>query len=309
MSLNYSFVKDEQELQAVRNMNASNFPAQEKIQIFWTIDPEVGRKVLPPHLEPVMPFGKPIISAYVANYGKPENLLPYTESALFILASINDVRGVYCLSMTLGGSDQASDSGKMMYGYPKKQGHVHFQRLGDKVYGWAERNYIRFFECEATMGAGLNNPTYGAGVVGPEGPSDSMDGAVLLLKNDYDLVSEGKTIMDRTIGDEFNIMDGFTNPRIISQYNDTHFLYRKHAHMDQMHFKPSEDDPWIEVAPPTEDDILGAYYTHCAQEMRGCKLEYEYKPEEIPSVQPYMFLPWDTWLFGKEHTAQSELRS
>ena len=136
MSINCSFVKTKEEIEtAFKSASSADFFQQERISLFWTVDEEVARRVLPPHVTPWMPFGAPIMTAYIAYFGRPQFLYPYTEGALFMLAECEGHKGVYCFAMPLDGNDQAMDVGREFYGYPKKQGYVKFERRGDKIHG------------------------------------------------------------------------------------------------------------------------------------------------------------------------------
>ena len=298
MALNYSFVKTPEELAYVRQLDPkSNFYQQEKLQVFWTVDTEVAKHVLPPHVEPYMPFGVPIVTAYIADFGRPEFLYPYTEGALFMLARCENVIGVYCLSMPLDGSDQAQDGGREFYGYPKKQAYVKLERRGDKVQGYIIRNDVKIFEADATIGETPNNPEACPFVLGPEGPRTET-GKVILLKYSLDTAPvPGKTVK------ETRFIDCFRNLRIQAQLNDSRMSFKKTARVDRMTFRPSEDDPWIELAPPSEESIFGAYFCKFDTFMGASEDVYFYAPEEYESVEPYLFLAYDTPFLGKEHSS------
>lgn len=289
---NGSFVKSPEELKYLRGVQheGAKFYMQEKMQAFWTVDEALARHVLPPHMEPLMPFGKPVVLAYISFFGRPEYLYPYTEGALFMLAQCEGVGGVYTFAMPLDGNDQAMDSGRQYFGYPKKQAYVKMERRGDKVRGYIERNDIRIFELQMTIGEQPNDPVLGPQMLGPEGPQ-TEDGYVLLLKYDMDSVPDAR--YDHC----------FRRFRIQAQNNFVNFREKRNGRVDKMVFQPSEDDPWMELAPQSPEDILGAIYCKYDTTMKGSQLLYTYDDAEYEAVLPYAFPFWDTVLLGKEHSS------
>ncbi len=286
MALNYSFVKTREEVEASRSCaQSANFYEQEKIQAFWTVDEAVARRVLPPHMEPFMPFGKPVMLAYVAHFGRPEFLYPYTEGALFMLVQCAGRIGVYCFAMPLDGNDQAMDAGRQFFGYPKKQAYVKLEQRGDKLVGFIERNDVRFFELEMTLGKPFNDPLNGSAVIGAEGPG-ILEDDVLILKYDTDNL-EGEELI--------------RNVRVNAQRNVTRFHERINGRVDRMEFRPSEDDPWIELAPPTPDCILGGQYVRYETSMKPAVCIDTYNEAEYDALLPYLWPMWDTVFMGKPH--------
>ena len=291
MSINYSFVKTKEEIEsAIQCATSANFFQQERISLFWTIDEQLARSVLPPHMSPWMPFGVPVMTAYIAFFGRPEYLYPYTEGALFMLVESEGRKGVYCFAMPLDGNDQAMDSGREFFGYPKKQAFVKLERRGDKVCGFIERNDVRFFEAEFTIGGELNDPEMGPLAVGADGAQKS-DVDVFLLKYAMDSTPDGGKLAN------------FRDPRILSEKNVIEFKEKKAGHVDRMKFRPSEDDPWIELAPASEENILGGYYAKFNCFMKPAELIYQYDEEEYEQLLPYMWCAWDTSIMGKEHSS------
>lgn len=291
MKTNYSFVRTPEELKVIEQaqIDALGFFNQEKIQVHWEIDEAVYRKLLPPHFNPVVPW----VFAYVSNFGRPKCLYPYSEGALFLLAEVNGVVGGYCLSMPLDNNDQAMDGGREFYGYPKKQAFVKLERRGNQVYGWIERNDVRYFEISATVGEPLNDPEYGPIAVGPEGPNEE-NGNVLLIKYDLDYAR----MSEKDVG--VSQLAAFHNFRIQTHVNRTVTHSKEHARVDELIIRPSEDDPWCELMPKK---ILGAQYSTFDTYMNAATTLYQYKPEEYPSVLPYTFTLWDSWIYGRYHAS------
>lgn len=290
--VNYSFVKTQEEIDAAfgRNLESSNFYMQEKIQLYWTTDEETARSVLPPHVELFMPNGQPIIMAYIAFFGHPETHYPYTEGALFVLARCQDAYGVYPLAMPLDNNDQATARGREMFGYPKKAGYVKLMRHGDKLSGYIERNDVRFFEAEMTLGEPLNDPELGPKTLGPEGPQ-TEDGEVIILKYDMDSAcNNGEPL-------------GMCNFRLQAQNNFVTFHEKRYGRVNKLKFRPSEDDPWVELKPRLDADVIGGIYCKYETRMRKSRNLYTYTPEEYASVLPHAFAAWDTVMLGKEHAS------
>ncbi len=290
--VNCSFVKTPEEINAAygRDLESSNFFMQEKIQLYWTCDERVARSVLPPHIDLLMPNGKPVILAYIAWFGHPETHYPYTEGALFVLTRCRDAYGVYPLAMPLDGNDQATARGREMFGYPKKAAAVKLMRQGDRLSGYIERNDIRFFEASLTLGEAPNDPVLGAKTLGAEGPQVE-DGEAIILKYDMDSAC--------TNGEPL----GMCNFRIQAQNNYVTFHEKRYGRVDTLRFAPSEDDPWIELAPRSEADIFGGIYCRYETKMRKSRNLYTYTPEEYESVVPYAFAAWDTVMLGKAHAS------
>ena len=290
--MNYSFKKSPEEIAAAKRIpiEGTKFFRQEKIQAYWTVEEETARRILPPHIEPLMPLGKPMVVAYIAYFGRPEFLYPYSEAALFMLAKCGDVAGVYNFAMPVDGNDQAMDAGREYFGYPKKQAIVKLERRGEKMHGYIERNDVRYFDLDVTLGAEPNNGVIGPRVLGPEGPQEE-ESQVLLLKY----------AMDSEIDPSRSLF--FRDFRVQAQANYTAVTEKINGRVDSMIFQPSEDDPWIELAPPTPEDILGCAYSKYDTIMKDSKTVYRYTDEEYEDVLPYAFAAWDTVLLGKEHTS------
>lgn len=286
MSINVSFVKTPEELDAFTRTDWGIFRQQEKIQVFWTIPQAVYERLLPPGLTPTIPLA----IAYVSNFGRPDCLYPYTEGALFVTAACDGVPGCYCLSMPLDGNDQAQNLGREYFGYPKKTARVKLMRRGDHVEGWIERNDVRILDVKAHVGE-FNNPEYGNIFIGKKPEPVAFDDCVYLL--DYDLES----IRERVKGP----FDFFQNIKLVRQSNRVTIHKSEPCFVDAMELGVSEDDPWAELTP---EAILGAEYDHYETDMFGCRQLIAYESEEQrKSVYPHLFARWDTVLFGKYHAS------
>lgn len=301
MQTNVSFVKTREELEAMARNKSFSFYNQEKLQIYWLFDQKAYEKLLPPGLEPVIPFAV----AYISNFMRPEFLYPYTEGALFILASFGGEIGVYCLAMPLDGDDQALAGGREFYGYPKKEARVKLLRRGNHVEGWIERNDVRFFEASAEIGA-YNHPDSDA-MIGPIVTGQTQRDCVYLLNYHLDCtVPEGQTDGYAKVDYDKNPLDFiakgnfFSDINLVRQKNDI-IIHTHEPACVEFILRPSEDDPWAELTPTK---ILGASYMRYDTHMLGAKRLKTYVTEkERLEVAPHLFARWDTALLGKYHAS------
>ena len=284
MSKNISFVKTPEELAGIRKV-PSLYANKKNLSFSWAIDDALYRKVLPPPLEPTYP----IVSGFVSVFTHAGFCLPsYSEGALFLACSYKGVPGVYCLAMPIDGENEMGILlGREMYNYPKKVAKIDFERRGDEIYASITRNGIQFFEIKAEVGPG-NHPE--AATYMPEPPLNTPgEGPVYLI--DYKLECQGYHETPTSV-------ITFNNIKLFAQNNreQVHSYERLNI---EVNFQPSEDDPWIELAPKV---IIGGAYTIMDTEMFGTKLVYEYKsPEDQAAILPYLFTRYDGMVFGKQH--------
>lgn len=291
MAKNVSFVKSPDELQAfATQQNLWKFFHQEKLQVFWMIPQETYERLLPPGLEPTVPLA----IAYVSNFTRPEALYPYTEGALFIHGAYQGVMGCFCLSMPLDGDDQAQNLGREYYGYPKKTAFVKLARRGDTVEGWIERNDVRIFEIKAEIG-GFNDPVLGAQFIGEKKPETLMENDAV-----YNLHYSLNSLQNDPQFPEL-LGKPYRDIRLVRQYNDVTIHRAEPAKIVSMKMEPSEDDPWVELAP---SHLVGAEYVRYSTCMKGCDLCRTYESDrEREEILPYLFLRWDTQMFNKYHAS------
>lgn len=290
MSINVSFVKTPEELDAFLKTDHSTFHHQEKIQVFWSIPQDVYERLLPPGLEPTIPLA----IAYVSNFARPENLYPYTEGALFVTAAHKGVPGCYCLAMPLDGNDQAQNLGREYFGYPKKTARVKLARRGNYIEGWIERNDVRIFEVKAEIGE-FNHPEFGQQFIGYKQPETLVvDDTVYNLHYEFNSLQEDPQFAqwaDRP----------YRNIRLLRQYNDVMIHSAEPAKVISLKMEESVDDPWAELKPET---IIGAEYVRYRTYMKPCELCQTYESEEERAlVLPYMFLRWDSIMFNRYHAS------
>ncbi len=289
MKKNVSFVKTQEELEAMAKQDHLEFYEQEKLQIFWFFPEDVYKKLLPPGMEPVFPMA----IAYIANFGRPQYLYPYTEGALFILGSINGEVGCYCLSMPLDGNDQAQDLGRETFGYPKKAARVKLARRGNTVEGWIERNDVRFFEVKAEIGE-FNDKELGNQLIGMKPENYTFRDCVYLMNYHHCITNENPEECMIKL-DTF-----FQNIRIDKQTNVLTIKSMEPASVD-ITLRESEDDPWAELKVAK---VIGAEYMRYQTFMYGSTPVIKYEtPEQRKAVLPHLFARWDTAILGKYHAS------
>ena len=201
--------------------------------------------------------------------------------------SSGGVPGVYCLAMPIQGENEMGILlGREMYSYPKKVARIKFYRRGDDLFASIERNGITFFEIRAEIGK-TNLPNIDTLMPAPKLEVD-YSGFVYLL--DYKLECVGK---DAPAMKSLT----FNNVKLFRQNNVERFHSFDRCKID-VTIRPSEDDPWIEIAPKT---LLGGSYCIMDTEMYGTELAKTYEGEEVEQVIPYLFTRYDGTMLGKQH--------
>ena len=278
---NYSFIKTPEEIQAMRNGN-SLYTDIKRLLISWEIDEGTYLKLLPPGLEPVAP----IACAFVASFGSAGfHLSKYTEGGLFLYAQHKGVFGVYCLAMPIQDGEMGVLLGRECYGYPKKFAQIRLCRSGDSIQASVTRNGITFFEVSGVIGE--SHESEWSDLTPPENLGKFLPDQVYLL--DYKINCDGS---DPAMADV-----RFDNIGLYRQTNRQKIVKELPAKVD-VSIRPSEDDPWIELAPKR---ILSARWQHTENEMLGRELVKRYEGREAEEILPYCFARWDTNILGKDH--------
>lgn len=134
-----------------RNMKyASGFLLDDvnMVMAIFKTDPDAVRRLLPPPLEPTPDA---MGYAYVAEFRKPNFIVPYNEAALYISAQFKNERGNYCLSMPVD-NDMAMAAGREVYGFPKKLADsITLTRQKNTVQGTCIRHGVPIIEIRAEM--------------------------------------------------------------------------------------------------------------------------------------------------------------
>lgn len=283
MSFNYSFVKTPEEIQGLYR-NPSLYSQKKVLNFSWIIDDEVYRKLLPPGLEPT----KPVVSGFIAYFVHSGFSLPaYAEGALFLQCASGGVPGVYCLAMPIQGeSEMGILLGRELYSYPKKVARIKFYRRGDELYASVERNGITFFEIRAEIGE-ANDPEKAALLSSPKLGVD-YHGFVYLLDYKLECVGKDSPAMENLT---------FNHVKLFRQNNREKFYTFDRCKIE-VTLRPSEDDPWIELAPK---QLIGGSYQIMETEMLGTELAKIYEGEELEQVIPHLFTRYDTMVLGKKH--------
>lgn len=150
-----SFKRDIDEItQRSEKLKNPVFTNAETLTVLWETKPDIIERILPAPLKPVK---LPLVFAFVANYPKTNQGLPYHESALFVRAEYNGESGNYYLAMHVT-DDRAMIGGREVYGYPKKIANIHLERKGSDVHAWSERINTRNIEARVKLTGKFNDP-------------------------------------------------------------------------------------------------------------------------------------------------------
>lgn len=279
MKANYSFVKTEEQLRYVETPRKVGLCGAEQFFLLWEIDEAVYRKLLPPHFEPTVP----VVMAYFVNFHQPTHFPPYGEVALILNCAVNGENTIYFLSL-FADYDQAILSGRIIQSLPKKLGRIEYRHVGDRYFGYAERNGIRVLSFDATVGA-------------PNAPE-----AIAFMPAEFRVEDRKKPVptpgafhmlkWDSDAGRKENVFHNFRIVRC-ECVNDVYGV--EHARINRLEFEPSVDDPWCELAPKR---LLGAFLNDNDNYQTTSSICYEYRPEETQRLMPHIFNGYDGWMFG-----------
>lgn len=143
-----SFVKTERELRDYYALKTREFPHAEMLGVMFAADAERTAACLPPPLEQAdLPGGL----IFIAEYGET-NLGPgYREAALFLRCTYQGQPGSYCLSMPIDSDPNRLYNGRDIFGFPKKEATIAFERSDTRASGWVERRGVRFIEIDIAL--------------------------------------------------------------------------------------------------------------------------------------------------------------
>lgn len=141
------FVRTEEELEAIQErMTTNEFLDRRGLTVRFETDPEVVERVLPPGLEPT----DPIAEVDVLEVGRSNCVGSFAGGALYVRARHGDREGNYCLAMPMT-TDAAITWGRELFGEPKKQADVTFEKDGDSVRGRIDRHGETVVDLEAEV--------------------------------------------------------------------------------------------------------------------------------------------------------------
>jgi len=142
------FVKTERELSDYYALKTRDFPHAEMLGVMFAADPEKTAACLPPPLEQAdLPGGL----IFIAEYGET-NLGPgYREAALFLRCKYRGQAGSYCLSMPIDSDPNRLYNGRDIFGFPKKEATIRFERNETRASGSVERRGVRFIEIDIAL--------------------------------------------------------------------------------------------------------------------------------------------------------------
>lgn len=261
-----SFVKTYDEILGNARETADFYDA-EMITIFWETDPEVIERLLPPPLKPV---GRPLVTAFVANYPSTNFGVPYLESALFVRASFEGQEGSYCLAMPVT-NDIAMAGGREIYGYPKKMANIVLRKDGDMVEGWTERHGIRFMKIKARL-TGKTNDSSAIDVLKSLGLTAGQTSSTMAYNFKH---------FPSPAGGGFDYDPRLTKGEVV--FRPKAFTLAE----AEIELIPSEFDPWHEL--PVKR-MLGGFYSVGDNSMLKGSVVAEVDPAQFA---PYAFLKWE----------------
>lgn len=248
-------------------MITSVFKGAEMVWVLWETKKEVVERVLPPPLEPL---NRPIALAFVANYPSHSYGLPYTEAALILRCKYKGELGNYFLAMPLT-DDRATFAGREIFGFPKKIANVHFEKNGNQIYGFSERNGVKNIEVKLNITGKFNDV---------ETPK---------------IVSEIQMIPKRGKGTVNYLFKHFPHPTK-EGFDYTPWLIKQitKSKIKSMQMGEAEvilnstvHDPWGEIEVVR---VLGGMYLQSENEMFPGEIMTEVDPEEF---LPYSYIKWD----------------
>ena len=175
------FVKSKEELDKYYDLGVRQFTGAKMMGVMFGAAPEITAKLLPPPLEQAdMPGGL----IFIAEYPETNLGAGYREAALYLRCKYQGEPGSYCLSMPIN-SEPRMHNGRDIFGLPKKMADIHFEREGNKVHGWVERDGKRFVELTIDLAGELPElppmgPTYLFKAMPRIDLQSGFDGPVLL---------------------------------------------------------------------------------------------------------------------------------
>ena len=207
------FVKTAEELERYYALGVRRFENAKMMGVMFSSQPEQTAPLLPPPLEQAdMPGGL----IFIAEYPKT-NLGPgYHEAALFVRCKYKGQPGAYCLSMPID-NEARNYNGRDIFGFPKKMANIHYEKNGNRLHGWVERNGVRFLEIKGELSGTMPE-------LPPSGPTYLFKG------------------MPR-----IDLQPGFDGPVFLAEQKTEIDLVELEIGSAQVTFQPSETDPWHEL--------------------------------------------------------------
>lgn len=258
-----SFVKSLTDIRQYGGKPTTFYDA-EMLTVYWETKPEIIERLLP---KPLKPAGRPLVSAFVANYPATNFCPPYREAGLFVLADYNGQLGNYCLSMPIT-SDIGMAMGREVCGLPKKMADISMEVEGDSVSGSIGRQGIDFFSINASIGDTFN---------------DGQAEEILEQYYGKDIPLYNIKYSNAVDGSGFDLMPVLVTQRLVSDVK----VYR--AAEASVAFRESPHDPWSELEVVK---MLGAVYTVSTNVLEKGKVLELLHPMEF---LPYCYLRWDWW--------------
>lgn len=149
------FVKTKEEIAAIeRVLKRPRFVGAEMLMIDFLTKPETVKAILPPGLEPTK---EPLVTAMVGRW-RSNCVADFTGGAIYVMARYKDIEAPYVLAMFMD-QDHAIIFGRDLFGEPKKQAKITFQRRGSFMHGYVERLGVRLIDIRAELTKDLGPAT------------------------------------------------------------------------------------------------------------------------------------------------------
>lgn len=234
---------------------------QEGLYVSWLTDPKVVEKIVPPPLTPVAP----IVTCYIINIQRPTFCSRYTEAAIAIPCTYENVSGVYWISFMLAGpgAHMGTFAGREMGGIPKKiADDIRVERIGNYARGTVIRHGRKLIEIEMDINGHFNNPA-AANVYGDPQPGQEVLLNGFFYKYDCNKGEDG--------------IVRFTDGRLISMnFDTTYHTFEKGC--AEVKLFDSIEDPWSEL---TVVEVLGGGYATDDIDLSSSRVLTEVDAEEI----------------------------
>lgn len=247
------FVKTQEELDKFYSLGVRKFLGAKMMGIMFSTKPEVTQRLIPPPLEQAdMPGGL----IFIAEYPKTNMGPGYREAALYLRCKYKEERGSYCLSMPIT-NEARMHNGRDVFGLPKKMANIHIEKKDNQVYGWVEREGIRFIEMTVHLSGTMK-----------------------------ELPPIGPTFLFKAFP-KIDLTPGFDGPVLLaSQKTDIQPSSIEIGKAD-VKFQDSPYDPWIELQ---DHQLMMAFYLVTDNTMLPGKILEEVDPDKY---LPHYFIMTD----------------
>lgn len=254
-------------------MSDASMNHQYGIQLFFEVDEEKARALLPPPLE----LSQPALGyVYIVNIREPAFAPWYMEGGVGIMVRHGDYSGVHFLGLMLSGPGALMGmcTGRESSGLPKKLcERIRVERLGNKGHCFIERDGVRLIDVALTMGE-YNDPFMKQLSSAQEGCTPdspiTTDGGCILFR--YTMASDPDGEICRDM--------------FMTKYDSPTKFYTWEPATARMVLSSGPNDPWGEI--PMKR-VLGAGWMVSDNWVRSQKVIHKYPGNECGNVMQYLF--------------------